>query len=533
MTEDPRKAAVKRLKGDYRLYASKCLKIRTKDAKIAPLILNQAQEILHEAIEKQIAELGFVRIIVLKGRQQGLSTYINGRLYHKTSMEGAQKTIVVAHKAESTSAIFDMTKRYHQGVPDVIRSSTKYQSKRELSFDKLDSSYLVVTAGGDDIARGETLQNAHLSEVAFWPKGTASSNFNGLMKAIPPRPGSMVFIESTANGVSGVFADMWRGAVDGKNGFLAVFIPWFVQDEYRRAVPDGWKRTPEEEDLAALYGLDDEQLAWRRVEVSQSGRDLFKQEYPSCPEEAFLTTGSPVFNTEMLVRMRASQVSSDFTRHGHTPGIGFAENPRGDLFVWHPPYPGKSYTIGADVAMGYRGGDYSVAVVLDDDRRVVARYRAHVNPEYFAAILDSLGRWFNKARIIVESNSHGILTCKTLAQELSYPNFYTEETVDKLTTKVLTKLGFATTAKTKPLIIDELRTAVSLDEMVIPDRLIINEMLTYVVDENGRMAAESGKDADGEALHDDTVMALALANHIHEARWEPVKVTEDFYFKAP
>lgn len=525
------------LLNDFELYARLCLKIRTKEGKITPLVLNEAQRIALEKVEAQRKKYGYVRAIVLKGRQQGLSTFINGYLYRATSTKSGQKTIVVAHKAESSSALFDMTKRYHNNMPEPLRAHTLYSSKRELSFDRLDSSYLVVTAGGDDIARGETLQNGHLSEVAFWPKSSAAANFNGLMKAFPPLPGSNLFIESTANGVSGVFADMWRGAVKGENGFIPIFIPWFVTKEYRAPVPADFKRTPEEEDLIALYhdqGLtDDEQLQWRRIEIATNGRELFRQEYPCCPDEAFLTSGAPVFSAERIAEMRQTQVSHKFKTYNHIPGVGFVEGARGGLQVWEEPDAGTNYVIGADVAMGYKGGDYSVAIVLDDMRRVVARYRSHVHPAYYAEILKDLGEWYGTARIICENNGHGILTCNKLGQELAYPNFYTEETVDKITKEFKRKLGFTTNVQTKPFIIDELRAVIVDGKITIPDRTILDELSTYVVDENGKMGAEGGTDAHGEKLHDDLVMALALANHIHEDRFTPITVTDDFYIEAP
>lgn len=529
--------ALELLKNDFEFYAKTCLKIRDKTGNIIPFVLNTAQRIALAKIEEQRREHGYTRVIVLKARQQGLSTLINGLLYRETTIHKGYKTLVVAHVGQSTAALFDMTKRFHDNMPLPIKPSTRYRSKRELSFDRLDSSYLVVTAGGDDIARGETLQNGHLSEVAFWPKASAASNFNGLMKAFPPLPGTNLFIESTANGVSGVFADMWRGAVEGENGFLPIFLPWFITPEYRAPVPEGFERTYEEMELIERYGsqglVDDEQLQWRRLEIAKNGRELFKQEYPACPEEAFLTAGSPVFHPERIEEMRATQVSDQYSRYGHIKGAGFSENSRGDLLVWDPPDPGTQYVIGADVAMGYKGGDYSVAVVLDDTRRVVARYRSHVHPAYFAEVLFDLGKFYNTARLIVENNQHGILTCNLLGQEMCYPNFYTEETVDKVTKEFKTKLGFHTNVSTKPFIIDELRAAIVERSIVIPDRLILDELSTYVVDENGKMGAEVGSDAHGEKLHDDLVMGLALANHIHVDRFTPITVTDDFYIEVP
>ena len=152
-------------------------------------------------------------MIILKARQQGLSTYTGGYLYHAVSQQPARKAMVITHHADSTRALFDMTKRYHENCPEILRPHTKYSSRRELSFDVLSSSFVVATAGGDSVGRGETLTHLHASELAFWPKSTAADIWNGLLQAVPNAKGTAVFVESTANGVSGIFYDLWRGAV--------------------------------------------------------------------------------------------------------------------------------------------------------------------------------------------------------------------------------------------------------------------------------------------------------------------------------
>jgi hypothetical protein len=192
--------------------------------------------------------------------------------------------------------------------------------------------------------------------------------------------------------------------------------------------------------------------------------------------------------------------------------------------MYRPIDPGEQYVIGADVAMGVRGGDYSVAQVLDSKKRQVAVWRGRVHPDYYAQVLFHLGHFFNTAYIIVENNGHGILTCTRLAKDMAYPNFFTEVQVDKLTDKETIKLGFTTTAKTKPLIIDELRAASRDSEIELNDKTTIREMLTYVVTETGSMEAEQG-------CYDDCVMSLALANHVHQGAWEPIESADDYYIE--
>jgi len=523
MTMEPKLKAIRRkLYDDFDFYSKSALKIRTKDGDIKELNLKPAQRILQKAVDDQMATEGKVRIIILKARQQGLSTYVGGYLYFNVSQRKACKAMVVTHHSDSTRALFDMTKRYHENCPELLKPHTKYSSRRELTFDVLDSSYVVATAGGESIGRGETLTHVHASELAFWQRSTALENWNGMTQAVPNKPGTAIFVESTANGVSGIFYDLWKGAVDGSNGYIPVFIPWFMDPEYREPTPANFEITPEEEEIAEKFDLDHEQLMFRRRKIAQNGIDLFKQEYPAEPDEAFLTTGRPVFAPETL-QARISE-AVDPTKRLALEGDEWLENVRGELTMYHPLIPGEQYTIGADVAMGVRGGDYSVAQVLDSKRRQVATYRAQVHPDYFAEVLYKLGELYNFAFIIVENNSHGILTCTRLGKDMAYPHFYTEVQVDKLTEKETLKLGFTTTSKTKPLIIDELRASVREGKIELNDKVTIREMLTYIVTQSGGMEAESG-------CFDDCVMSLALANHIHEDAWEPIDAVDDYYIE--
>lgn len=513
----------KRLRDDFKYYSAQALKIRTKKAEVVPFKLNYAQELLMDAIEESIRRTGYIRVIILKARQLGLSTMVGGFLYFAVSQATARKAIVVTHKGDSTSALFNMTKRFHENVPPFLKPSTSYSSKKELVFDKLDSSYMVATAGGDSIARGETITHAHLSELAFWPEAFARENLNGLLQSIPDVPGTAVFIESTANGVTGPFYDMWQKASRGENDYVPVFIPWFSDSDYRKEPPSGFQRTPEEEEAAKKHGLDDAQLYWRRLKINTNGMDLFKQEYPSEPEEAFLTTGRPVFNPDALVK-RASELSGPIYRMALELN-DFVKHPVGELLVYREIDPGETYYIGADVAMGVRGGDFSVAQVLDSKKEQVGVWRGHVHPDYFATVLDKLGRLYNEAKIAVENNNHGLLTVNLLYKHLSYPNVFTTVTEDKISDVETPKLGFRTDARTKPLIIDDLRAALRMQEVILNDKTTIQEMLTFVVKESGKLEAEEG-------CHDDCVMSLAICNHIHDGVWQPITITSDYYVEA-
>lgn len=512
----------KRLLNDFEYYSKKALKIRGKEGKILPLVLNPAQKIINDIVKKQLETTGKVRVIILKARQQGLSTYTGGYFYHSVSQNPAKKAMVITHHADSTRALFDLTKRFHEHCPEILKPHTKYSSRREINFDILDSGYVVATAGGESIGRGETLTHVHCSELAFWQKSTAADNFNGLLQAVPNAKNTAIFIESTANGIANLFYKLWTGAVQGENEFVPCFIPWFTDPTYRLPVKEDFELTPEENDLAKEFDLDNEQLNFRRTKIAQNGIDLFNQEYPSTPEIAFLVSGRPVFNPEQLQERlkETTEVKGRFALENKE----FVENPRGELTTYRHHQEDERYILGCDVAMGVRGGDYSVIQVLDSKKNQVAIWRSHVHPDYFSEVIYALAHYYNEAFVIVENNSHGILTCTRLAKDMAYPNFYTEVQVDKLTDRETVKLGFTTTTKTKPLIIDELRAAVRDSELILEDKTTIREMMSYIVTESGAMQAEAGE-------YDDTIIALALANHAHEGSWNPVKFNDDFYIE--
>ena len=515
-----------RLHKDFSLYARNALKIRTKTNEIKPLILNNAQTILEAAVQKDMASRGYVRIIILKARQQGLSTVVGGRCYFKVSQNRARKAMVVTHHADSTRALFDMTKRFHDQCPPILKPSTKYSSRKELSFDKLDSSFVVATAGGESIGRGETLSDLHASEYAFWSASSAKENLNGLLKAVPAAPDTSVFIESTANGFNH-FHEMWVNAVNGSNGYTPVFIPWFADPEYSLPVPQNFELTPDEVELQQKFDLTLGQLAWRRREIGESGLDLFKQEYPSVPEEAFLTTGRPVFNPEIIFN-RLQEVGAPIEKLAmQAKGENEYEwepHQVGELWTYKPFDPLETYYIGADVALGIKGGDYSVAQVLDSNRRQVATYKKWVDPAFFATVLFNMATYYNNATLIVENNNHGILTCARLGTDFDYPNLYLTTEVDKLTNRESTRVGFSTNVKTKPLIIDQLRACIREGTIEINDGGTLKEMLTYVVSETGALEAEVG-------CHDDCVMALAMVNHIHEGKFTAIETTDEWYIE--
>jgi hypothetical protein len=302
--------ARQRLKGELEFYARNCLRIRTKAGKVEPFAFNRAQRYIHERLEAQKAATGRVRALILKGRQQGCSTYVGARYYHATTWAKGRRTFILTHEDAATQNLFEMVNRYHEHCPPYVRPSTGAANAKELFFDKLDSGYKVGTAGTKGVGRSSTIQLFHGSEVAFWPH--AETHAAGVLQAVPDVEGTEVILESTANGLGNFFHQKWSDAERGIGDFIAVFVPWFWQEEYRKELPAGFEMDAEEVDYAALYGLSPEQMAWRRNKIAElKDPALFKQEYPATAAEAFQMSGHDSYITPALIAAARKRVCDE------------------------------------------------------------------------------------------------------------------------------------------------------------------------------------------------------------------------------
>lgn len=271
---------------DFTRYAGEKLTILTKNQGMAALVLNKSQFYLHQRLETQQRETGKVRAVILKGRQQGCSTYVAARFYWQAVTRDGVRVFIVTHSQDATRHIFGMVEQFHEGIPKDQREPTRIASAREKYFHERGSGYRVGTAGSRSVGRSQTVQLLHASEVAFWPH--AEQHFAGMVQTVPDLPGTEIILESTACGVGNRFHTLWQESVAGGSEYQPIFIPWFWQQEYQKCPAEGWK--PDERDLEyqRVYGLSPAQLYWMGCKRRELGSDrLFMQEYPSCADEAF------------------------------------------------------------------------------------------------------------------------------------------------------------------------------------------------------------------------------------------------------
>jgi len=499
-------------------YITKYMMIQTKDQGLQHLVPNSAQCKLYELFKEKYNSNEPFRVIILKARQLGISTMTEAIITGLTMTHYDKHALIVGHTPESTQKIFSMAKLYHDTLPAVLQPMVKYSNSKTLTFENpshdpkeiqsnpgLRSSIKVALAGSAGIGRGSTYNYMHLSELAFWDEHeglTIEDQLTGLLQTLPINGRSVLVIESTANGFN-YFKKLWDRSVAGESGFIPLFIPWYEMKEYRRPYR-AEQLTPEEIEVRHRFNLDFEQIMWRRyaIETLCGGSvEQFHQEYPSYPEEAFLTTGNPVFNTD-LVYARLQKVVSP-KRIGNFDGLKFIEDAGGAIKIWEDPVPGRAYAIGADTAGD--GSDYFRAYVMDKSLHQVASLTMRSDEGFFEKQLYQLGMYYNEAMIGVEVNFSSYTTMKL--QEDGYRNQYVREVEDTFLNKTVKRFGFRTTSVTRPIIISMLVDYLKDYSNMIEDADVLKEMLTFIRNEKGRPEAAPGE-------HDDCVMAYAITVYI-------------------
>lgn len=329
--------AILYLRHNLEHYCAQFVFIQDKDGKVHPFKWNRAQRRLHEALERQRREKGWVRAIILKARQLGISTYVGARFYHRTSLWLGRHTFILTHEDKATQQLFGMVKRIHDNMDPDLKPATEAANANELKFAEYDGGYRVGTARNQQgTGRSMTLHNVHGSEGAFWPM--AKSHRAGLMQAVPGAPDTEIILESTANGPMGDFYEEWQKAEAGQSDFIPIFLAWTIEDQYRRDPPEGWHPKGELAEYAETYQLDHAQAFWmerKNVELGGTIEEicpLFRQEYPITPAEAFQATG-----TEGLIKgeyvSRARRITLEETR-GAPRVLGIDVARGGADFTW-------------------------------------------------------------------------------------------------------------------------------------------------------------------------------------------------------
>lgn len=521
-----------------------------------PFRLNPGQRVVVDKLREELAKGGWVRFIILKSRRQGISTLCEAIMYWLASCFDNYTTMVLAHDKDTSSEIFRMAQGFYEtdrrhkvGIMPSLAAS----NERALRFGNSDrktrhldpglrSSLLVETAEGKGVGRGLTLMGYHWAEVAYTVKQDVST---GLNIACSKVPGSIGIWESTANGLGDVFASNWEKAQKNENDFVPIFLPWNIDPRCKRELTrkeyETWHYQAGEEQLEKEFKLTKEQLKFRRLTIASPEcfrpgvppEDVFRQEYPLTPDEAFLHQGKNFFlisavealsrsnrgsrqpirkaiiETPTTLALRASPFSPK-------PIINVIDKSFGPLQIWEEPLDDHDYVIGGDPSAGLQQ-DASVAIVLKRASvDVVAKlYHKGLDPDEFGIMCGLLGWWYNEALVGIERNGAGAAANKAL-RVIKYGRPWYDRDIVNINEPVRSFMGWNTNASSRRPMLDRLEEAVRKAEIGIPSDNFYSEARKFIFQDmansNGSMYA---KPVAAPGYHDDEIIATAIALQLH------------------
>ncbi|AHG92208.1 hypothetical protein J421_4673 (plasmid) [Gemmatirosa kalamazoonensis] len=418
-------------------------------------MLNDVQRAIGDVEREELTTKGQARIMVLKARQGGVSTDQQGRALHQIWSERGFDALTLAHTKEDTEKLFGITTRAIEHFPPALLPRLGEKGTTEVSFPGRDARLYTGTAGSKRTGRGLTIKRFHGSEFAFW--GDPVALLGSVTPALVPQ-GSIVVLETTASGFDSPAHNFWREAA--ARGYRAVFYPWWLCDRANYRLPlfaydELGALTDEEQLLLTAHGLDLEQLKWRRAKIAELTRTLFLQEYAEDPESCWAAVGGMFFDAQQI---KALMLAAPEPRSVELNGA---------LQLYDAP-TNERVIIGADTAEG-TGGDRSTFTART---RTTWKLRAtfedpNITPREFAALLNTWGRRLavggTPAFLVVEKNAHGITVLRHLVDDHQYPlaAIYHRVAHDQSQREQSGRIGWATTAESKPLMLDAGRELVT------------------------------------------------------------------------
>lgn len=513
------------------------LKIKTKSDGVKPLIQNNAQIIFKACIDKIRDEDKPVRVLLLKARQMGLSTATEALVFCNTSQREGINSLVIADDIKGSNYIFEMQKLFYEELDDHLKPAIKHSNEKKLEFEGIHSQVMIDTAENKDVGRKMTLQFVHISEAAFFTD--LNKIMLGLNQSVPSKPGTMIIIESTANGVGNAFYDMWQQAKKGSSEWRTVFIGWHELPEYSMDLTGASRSIPgemypidsirqeaipflaEEKKIQIAYELTNEQMNWRRwciVNNCNGEVDLFRQEYPCDDNEAFLMSGSGWFDRDGLLKQESRRsswlvkVGINGVKNRVVTGnivkfegkYRFREALDGRYRLYETPQSDASYCVGADAAEGLPHGDDSTFVILNKKtNRVAMVMNCKADTDELADDLIKVGNYYNMAMVAPENKGYGSAVCRKLYA--GYGNVYRRIRDNTGNPVVSNDLGWNTNVTSRDQMLMQIREEIREGSIDVMDDEILSQMRTFINDpKRKKPMAENGK-------KDDLVIALAIA----------------------
>ena len=403
-------------------------------------------------------------LIILKARQLGITELVAAYTIWRTLRPNIT-AIIISQDDSAAKEFLRRARVIWDNLPPWLRVAAVDEAKTS-TLEMVNGSRILPFPATERAGRSFTAQILVLDE---WAQQLHQEEIYAAASPIIKSSGGKIIGISTARGVGNFYARQWRKAQEGR-GMYPVFLPWHVrpgrdQEWYDRATED--------------------YEPWQKA-----------QEFPSNAEEAFRLSGRPRFDPDALADIAKGCLESP------TVLLGID----GCLRTWDPPVPGRRYVCGADTAEGLPKGDYSTAVVLDWETGLdVAELHGHFAPEEFAHHLATMCNDYGSAFLGVERNNHGHAVLLALQAIEYYTNLYHHTEYDARS-QTVGSAGWATTSKSKPIMIDSLAVAIR-ERRGYRSIRFVDEARTYAVKDNGDTGASG-------SLFDDRVIAYAIAEQV-------------------
>lgn len=473
------------------------------------------------------------RHIILKSRQLGFTTFIDLYILDEVLFNNNREGLVIAHKVEDAKEIFDRKIDFAiRNMADDIKgayfklvrnSAKKIQIVIDYGPEKGSTSSLQVSSSG----RSGTYFYVHISEFAklcvMFPQKALEVE-TGTFPAVPMN--GFIFIESTAEGMAGRFYEMFHDnwitrhlitPMLSRVKFLPHFYNWqyddMEMDEITENIPVQSMEIGEIDfaEYQKEYNLTDKEITYYYMKYLQMGGKnspdavhKLHQEFPTTPEEAFLSTGQTYFPTSKVFSMLATAKNGTKGEliKNENGDVEFKELSTGKFEVFNKPQQGTKYVIGGDTAEGLAHGDAQILYVINaKTEECDAVYKSNIPPDEFITDAYNVGKYFNWGLLAIESNKDGLWINDGL-DKLGYINLYYRRVFDDITKNVTKYFGWKTTSSTRPFSLAALK-AVFLRKISGFPSAILNEMVTFLRNAKGRPEALSGK-------NDDVVMAASI-----------------------
>lgn len=505
--------------------------------------LRNGQKMLHDIVESQRHDKGWVRVVLIKCRQMGGSTYTAGRAFHLAALNPAVLTMEIAHDGDTASAIFDKCKMFYNRMMPELQPLTRYDNKTELKFENpdprtrgaypgLNSKMTFNHAKNLKVGTGLTPHFIHMTETSKFDTEFTDLLESSLFPGLHLVPNTWCINESTAYVGGEYFHDCCERARSGQTEWAFAFVPWYIGVEERIALSKGEKfiRSKEEraiaklaamgqpDDLVPPWTITDEAFKWRRSQIAsrQGGELIFKQEYPTTYEEAWINIDKAVFPPDSMYRARENlkdplyyaQIGTDGKFHKKDKSQMRMSTEESYFAVWKEAESGKKYDIGVDTSVGIEGGDWSVAEVFErSNREQVAELHVLLNGPDLGEQLYWLGIHYNMAQISVEMASTGF-TVNGALQRRGYPNLYIWRHRERAFPTLSTYSGWKTNRESKIYAIDMSRDWLVKEQMVVRSHLLWAEMKNFVRIPGSDPSFDRYQG--GPGYHDDAVMATVI-----------------------